>query len=156
MNSSHIESTLKGRPSAVVSNIKSSAHTWLGRSACSRHAGTVLVPNLRRLGECGGTRNPSARQSRCTRLWFTFQPSIRSTAPARLKPHLGHVLEISRSRLRNSSSGAATGRGGRRWVALGWLAARHAWRSLVLKILIRCSTAARRLVGLRSFPGISP
>ena len=80
VNSSHIESTLKGRPSAVVANMKSSAQTWLGRSACRRLAGTVLFPSRRRLGKCCGTRSPSSRHGRCTRLWFTFQPSIRSTA----------------------------------------------------------------------------
>ena len=91
--------------------MQSSAHTWLGRSACNRLASTVLSPNWRRLGELWGTLSPCSRQIRCTRLWFTCQPSFRSPARACRKPHLGQVLEISRSRCRSSSSGAATGLG---------------------------------------------
>ena len=44
VNSSPIERTLTPRPSAVGSKMKSSTHTWLGRSARSRRAGTVLFP----------------------------------------------------------------------------------------------------------------
>jgi hypothetical protein len=51
VNSSHIESALSGRPSEVASKMKSSAQTWLGRSARSRAAGTVLTPRRRRLGD---------------------------------------------------------------------------------------------------------
>src|ERR1039458_2429137 len=44
VNSSHIERTLKGRPSAVVSKRKSSAHTWFGCCADKRSDPAVLVP----------------------------------------------------------------------------------------------------------------
>jgi hypothetical protein len=96
------------KPEAVESDMKSSAHTWLGRSACNRLAGTVLSPSCRRLDELWGTLSACSCQIRCTRLWFICQPSFRSPAPACRKPHLGQVLEISRSRCRSSSSGAAS------------------------------------------------
>src|ERR1019366_9693687 len=91
VNSSHIESALMGRPSEVASKMKSSAHTWLGRSADRRQAGTVLVPSRRRLRTLAGTRSPSSRQSRCTRLRLTSHPSLRNSAQARRKPYRGHV-----------------------------------------------------------------
>lgn len=53
VNSSHMESALIGRPSEVASKMKSIAQTWLGCSARSRSAGTVLLPNRRRLGAHG-------------------------------------------------------------------------------------------------------
>jgi len=64
VNSSHIESALMGRPSEVASKMKSIAQTWLGRSARSRCAGTVLVPSRRRFGAHGRTFNPSSRHGR--------------------------------------------------------------------------------------------
>ena len=66
--------------------MQSSAHTWLGRSACNRLASTVLSPNWRRLGELWGTLSPCSRQIRCTRLWFTCQPSFRNPAPPAENP----------------------------------------------------------------------
>ena len=50
VNSSHIVSTLIGRPSLVASKRKSNAQTWFGRSALSLCAGTVLSPTRRRFG----------------------------------------------------------------------------------------------------------
>jgi hypothetical protein len=51
-------------PGAVESDMKSSAHTWLGRSACNRLAGTVLSASCRRLGELWGTLSPCSCQIR--------------------------------------------------------------------------------------------
>ena len=54
VNSSTMFSSFSARPSAVWSNWKSNAHTWLGRSARSRSAGTVDSPSRRRLRlRCG-------------------------------------------------------------------------------------------------------
>lgn len=76
-------SALIGRPSAVESNMKSSAQTWFRRSARSRFVGTVLVPTLCRFIACGLTLKPSSRHNRCTRLRFTTQTSRRSSVRAK-------------------------------------------------------------------------
>jgi hypothetical protein len=74
------------KPGAVESDMKCSAHTWLGRSACNRLAGTVLSPSCRRLGELWGTLSACSGQIRCTRLWFICQPSFRSPPPPAENP----------------------------------------------------------------------
>jgi len=56
--SSHMARALIGRPSAVESNMKSSAQTWFRRSARSRFAGTVLVPTRCRFIAYGLTLRP--------------------------------------------------------------------------------------------------
>jgi hypothetical protein len=154
--SSHIASALIGRPSAVESNMKSSAHTWFRRTARSRFVGTVLVPTRRRFWAYGLTRKPSSRHNRCTRLRFTTQPSRRSSVWANRYPYRGQSLEISRSRIRSCCSGASTGRGGRRCVVRLCPIARHALRSDTPNRSHTWRTASRRQDGLRSFPGPPP
>ena len=58
VNSSTMLSSFSARPSAVWSNWKSNAHTWLGRSARSRSAGTVDSPSRRRLRLRAGPAAP--------------------------------------------------------------------------------------------------
>ena len=48
--------------------------TWLGRSARSRFAGTVLVPSRYRFIAYGLTLKPSSRYNRCTRLRIATHP----------------------------------------------------------------------------------
>ena len=71
------------RPSCVVSNWKSSAHTWFGRPARSRAAGAVETPRRCLLRRRVGTRSPSSRQRRWIFLRLVGQPSSRSEAQAR-------------------------------------------------------------------------
>jgi len=77
VNSSTMFISFNALPSAVWSNWKSNAHRCRGRSARSRLAGTVDSPSRRRLRLRCGTRSPSSRHSRCTRLRFTDQPCSR-------------------------------------------------------------------------------
>ena len=75
-------SSFKVRPSTVVSNWKSNAQTWFGRSARSRFAGTVESPSRTRFRLRCGTRSPSSRHSRWIFLRFTAQPSSRRAPQA--------------------------------------------------------------------------
>ena len=69
--------SFKSRPSAVWSNSKSSAQTWLGCSACKRLAGTVDSPMRWRFRRRLGTLRPSSRHRRPTHLRFRPHPSSR-------------------------------------------------------------------------------
>src|SRR5829696_3395368 len=122
-------------PSAVWSNSKSIAQTWLGRSARSRSA--VPVAMRRRLRERTGRRRPSSRHSRWMRLWFTpvqgWPGSRRSTRQAIRQPHRGCARATSRSFSRSRRSASGGVEGGRRWETP--------------KRCCRCPTALRRRSG---------
>jgi len=77
VNSSTTVRKRSGRPMKSLSSTKSQHHTWLGCSASMRSTPLSDTPSLRFLRFFRGTRSPSRRHSRCTRLWFTRQPSIR-------------------------------------------------------------------------------
>ena len=81
--SSTIASIRNGRPSAVRSKTKSYDQTWFGRSARRRTIKPSANQSRPRFGCFRGTRSPSSRQSRSTRLWFTRQPSCLSNAVIR-------------------------------------------------------------------------
>jgi len=68
---------LIGRPSAVWSERKSSAQTWLGQAAATWPG--IRLPRRRRRG-LAGSRSPSSRHNRCTRLRLQAQPSRHRSA----------------------------------------------------------------------------
>ncbi len=76
-----------------------------------------------------GTRKPSWRHKRRTRLSLTFHPARLAPFPARRHPHRGRSFENAIRNARRRLSSSATTGGKSRWVERCWRTTRHALRS---------------------------
>lgn len=79
VNSSTTVNLFNLLPSEVSSVVKSQHHTWFLYSAFFLAQLFWLYPRARFRRFRSGFRKPSSRHSRCTRLRFTFSPSLRSS-----------------------------------------------------------------------------
>ena len=103
-----------------------------------------------------GRWSPSSLHRRCTRLWFTPQPSRSNTRYANRRPQRMCSAAISRSRRRSLASSTSTTLPACRWVLRCWPTTLQANRSDTRNMTRRGSTALRRRSGLRSFPWPTP
>lgn len=76
----------------------------------------VPIPVSRFLWRFTGTRRPSSRHSRRTRLSLTCQPALRAALAARRQPHRGRRVAKLRRNSRNRRSSSEIGGGPSRWV----------------------------------------
>ena len=155
MCSSTMVRTRSGRPSCVRSLTKSSDQTGCGRSARRRVQEPSVAQRRRRRGAWRGTRSPSWRHSRSTRLGFTRQPSARSRAVMRREPERPNRRARVMRRAIQAGASAAT-RAGRRCVLRGWASPRQARRAETGTTVRPCMPACRRRAGRRSFPRTLP
>jgi len=126
---------LSRRPSAVASNWKSNCfaeaqglRTDLVRvlSLLTSHRAVCRACPLLLAGV--GRCRPSSRQSRCTRLWFTVQPSRRSRRWAMRRPQRMCSAAISRRRCLSLASSKSTTLPTWRWLLRCWPTTRQTLR----------------------------
>ena len=133
--------TRRGRPSCVRSLTKAEDQTWCGRAARRR--------GLR------GTRRPSWRQRRGTRLWVTRPAAARRRAVMRRDPERPNRRARGMRRAIQAGSSAAT-RAGLRGVLRGWASPRQAQRAETGTTVRPCMPACRRRAGRSSCPRTLP